>query len=428
MFCKDITFNDKYSVIINTENKVFWCGGAFNDKLYVEIVFKLNDKNVIVSKVCIDSSLDGGNSTLYILIDGAIYKVSQTDFTNIDRIFDITYDPLQINGSDDVEVNPIPVITKLSICDGNLAALSDIGDIYVWGRFGYGFGFTVLSPNISIVPTLIIPNPNIKFIDVIAGYNYSLALTTDGKIYSVGFIMDDSEAIIKGAIGNTDVLQNKSNYFYPITTNGETQGLLPDNLRATKIALGHYNFLAISGAEACFNEGTKILCLNSQITEELQEKYCNVEDLKVGDFVKSYLHGYRKVNKILTGSFGNNPKDEGVSNCMYKMVKTNDNGLIEDLILTRNHGILVEKLSENEEKAVDKNNLPIIDGLLSIITADSDKFEKVMDNNMYNYYHFSLETDGDNDRRFGVYANGLLVETPSINMMNNALNIKPLDF
>ncbi len=73
-------------------------------------------------------------------------------------------------------------------------------------------------------------------------------------------------------------------------------------------------------------------------------------------------------------------------------------------------------MSENEEKIVDKNNLPIIDGLLSIITADSNKFEKVMDTNVYN------------DRRFGVYANELLVETPSINMMNNALNIKPLDF
>jgi hypothetical protein len=97
------------------------------------------------------------------------------------------------------------------------------------------------------------------------------------------------------------------------------------------------------------------------------------------------------------------------------MVKTNDNGL-------------VEKLSENEENKVDKNNLPVIDNLLSIITVDSDKFEKVMDNNMYKYYHFSLETDGDNDRRFGVYANGLLVEIPSINMMDNALNIKLLDF
>jgi len=126
---------------------------------------------------------------------------------------------------------------------------------------------------------------------------------------------------------------------------------------------------------------------------------------------------------------------------MYRMKNPADNGLIEDLnikyldnpignylTLTRNHGVLVDKLSENEEMKVDKNNLPVIDNLLSIITADSDKFEKVMDTNVYKYYHFSLETDGDEDRRFGVYANGILVEVPSNNMMDNALNVKPLDF
>jgi hypothetical protein len=174
----------------------------------------------------------------------------------------------------------------------------------------------------------------------------------------------------------------------------------------------------------CFSQGTKILCLS----QYLKDEYRLVQDLMIGDFVKSYLHGYRKVSKILNGIFVNNPKDEGVSNCMYRMIKTDDNGLIEDLTLTRNHGVLVEKLSENEEKKVDKNNLPVIDNLLSIITADSDKFEKVLDTNVYKYYHFSLEGDGDDDKRFGVWANGILVEVPSNNMMDGVLNIKPLDF
>ena len=184
----------------------------------------------------------------------------------------------------------------------------------------------------------------------------------------------------------------------------------------------------------CFSEGTKILSLYNQqpingcITAQLKEEYRLVQDLMIGDFVKTYLHGYRKVSKVISGSFVNNPNDEGVSNCMYRMLKTEDNGLIKDLTLTRNHGVLVEKLTENEEEKVNKNNLPVIDNLLSIITADSDKFEKVMDTNVYKYYHFSLDGDGDEDRRFGVYANGILVEVPSNNMMDNALNVKPLDF
>jgi len=182
--------------------------------------------------------------------------------------------------------------------------------------------------------------------------------------------------------------------------------------------------LTFSSEPCCFSEGTNILGLTAQLKEE----YRLVQDLMIGDFVKSYLQGYRKVSRVLKGSFVNNPKDNNAANCMYIMRKTQDNGLIEDLTLTRNHGVLVEKLTEDEEKKVDKNNLPIIDGLLSIITAQSDTFEKVMDSNVYKYYHFSLDGDGDNDRRFGVYANGVLVETPSNNMMDGAMNIKPLDF
>ncbi len=49
---------------------------------------------------------------------------------------------------------------------------------------------------------------------------------------------------------------------------------------------------------------------------------------------------------------------------MYRMKKTKDNGLIEDLTLTRNHGVLVEKLTKNEEEKLDKNNLPVIDGFI----------------------------------------------------------------
>ena len=187
---------------------------------------------------------------------------------------------------------------------------------------------------------------------------------------------------------------------------------------------GEYIFKNTPIRPCCFSEGTKILSL----TSKLKEEYRLVQDLMIGDFVKSYLHGYRKVSRVISGSFINNSNEEEGSDCMYKMIKTDDNGLIENLTLTRNHGVLVEKLTQNEEVKVDKNNLLVIDNLLSIITADSDKFEKVLDTNVYKYYHFSLDSDGDEDRRFGVYANGVLVEVPSNNMMDNVLNVKPLDF
>ena len=264
-------------------------------------------------------------------------------------------------------------------------------------------------------------------------------------------LLDDDNIYTTGTALNGRDPKTPANGFYPI------EYIKPPNpesgFKYKWISSGSsaYNlFIGGDGPINCFSEGTRILSLNnsqSELSEQsigclnnsqkgldenfnmtFKEEYKLVQDLQVGDFVKSYRHGYRKISKMLSGTFVNNPTDIDVGNCMYKMIKTDDNGLIDDVTITRNHGVLVERLSETEEKKVDMNNLEVIDGLISIIAGKCDNFEKVKDIKRYKYYHFSLETDGDNDRRFGVWANGLLVETPSNNMMDNVTNVKPLDF
>jgi hypothetical protein len=64
---------------------------------------------------------------------------------------------------------------------------------------------------------------------------------------------------------------------------------------------------------SCFNEGTKILCLN----DKLEEEYIPIENLKKGDSVKTYLHGYRKIDLIGKNTLFNNP--DKFADCMYKM-------------------------------------------------------------------------------------------------------------
>jgi hypothetical protein len=44
------------------------------------------------------------------------------------------------------------------------------------------------------------------------------------------------------------------------------------------------------------------------------------------------------------------------------------------------------------------------------LSAVSDQFVKLDKINLYTYYHFVLENNG-NDERFGVWANGVLVES-----------------
>ena len=159
---------------------------------------------------------------------------------------------------------------------------------------------------------------------------------------------------------------------------------------------------------SCFNEGTKILYLNKNFDEE----YIPIEKLKKGDLVKSYKHGYRKIDLICKNSMINNP--DRFKQCMYKMDKTDDNGLLEDLIITGGHSILVDDLGYYTEETDDFfGETPIIDDKYLLLAAVSNDFKKIENTNLYTYYHFILENNGNDDERFGVWANGILTETPS---------------
>jgi len=100
---------------------------------------------------------------------------------------------------------------------------------------------------------------------------------------------------------------------------------------------------------------------------------------------------------------------------MYKMLKTEENGLLEDLIITGGHALLVDDLGEQTEKNCKMyNNCTFkIDDKFMLLSGACTDFNVLEDTDTYTYYHFYLENDGDDTQRFGVWANNLLVETPN---------------
>jgi hypothetical protein len=133
--------------------------------------------------------------------------------------------------------------------------------------------------------------------------------------------------------------------------------------------------------------------------------------------VKTYKHGYRKIHKIIKGSFKNNPKKWNM--CMYKMAKTPLNGLTEDLIVTGGHSLLVDAISDKEQKRYDAMGIPsfsklTIDNKHLLLSCCSDQFAPIQDTKKYNYYHLLLENNDDEEERFGIWANGILTETPNV--------------
>jgi len=162
------------------------------------------------------------------------------------------------------------------------------------------------------------------------------------------------------------------------------------------------NWIITEGNPPCYSKGTKILT---------NEGYVQIENLKPGDLVKTHLHGYRRIEHIGKGKFMNNP--DNWSKCMYSLKSKNPE--FEDLIVTGGHSILMDKpLKEYDNEIFDEfyNSTDCkIDNKYLHLAASSSLFEKILGTDIYEYYHFNLESEDNEDSRYGVWANGVLSES-----------------
>jgi len=159
----------------------------------------------------------------------------------------------------------------------------------------------------------------------------------------------------------------------------------------------------------CFLENTQILCFVDN-----REIYVPIQDIQQGYLVKTYLHGYKKVEIIARGTIYNKGDDSRIKDRLFKYRKEDYPELIEDLIVTGGHSSLVDILTESQEKATNEFwKVPIKTDdkfrLLALVDENTVPYEKM---GVFPIYHFSLEND-DELANYGIYANGLLLETCS---------------
>ena len=75
---------------------------------------------------------------------------------------------------------------------------------------------------------------------------------------------------------------------------------------------------------------------------------------------------------------------------------------------------MVDELTKEEYDETNKIwKIYKVDNKYLLMAGISNKFEQIQGDEIFKYYHFSLENDGNPLNRYGVFANGVLVETPS---------------
>lgn len=164
-----------------------------------------------------------------------------------------------------------------------------------------------------------------------------------------------------------------------------------------------------SGSVPCFKDDSKILCF-----KEGCEQYVKVQDIRKGDLVKTLKHGYVPVNMIGTTKLYNSGDMLRGPNRLYICSVDKYPELIEDLVITGFHSILEDNISEKQKEETIElvGNIMITDNKYRLMACLDERATPYLEEGIFNIWHIALDNN-DYYMNYGIYANGLLVETCS---------------
>ena len=167
---------------------------------------------------------------------------------------------------------------------------------------------------------------------------------------------------------------------------------------------------------ACFNEGSLILT---------DKGYIPVQDLRKGDLIKTEKNDFIPIDLIGFREIYHHATETRIKEQLYKCSKEEYPQLIEDLILTGCHSILIEDFSSKEEREYVKRmngNIYRTGGKFRLPAYLDNRSSVYEVAGNYTIYHLALENDADY-LNYGIYANGLLVETSSKRCLQDRFNM-----
>lgn len=174
----------------------------------------------------------------------------------------------------------------------------------------------------------------------------------------------------------------------------------------------------------CFKEGTNILCFDPT---DNTEKYIPIEDLRNGALVKTRSSGYQPICMIGSSTIYNPSDKLRGKNRLYRCSKDKYPDLTEDLIITGCHSILVYTITDKEREDLEElmGKIYVTENRYRLMACVDERAEPYDQEGLYTIWHFALEHEHAR-ANYGVYANGLLVESSSKRMMSEYSGMKLL--
>ena len=221
-----------------------------------------------------------------------------------------------------------------------------------------------------------------------------------GIAYNSGYLFISSNANNTGE--NVYQYDTNGNFITTFATTSSPYGLLFANDLFFVASYGSNMVYSYTYSITCYDKHTKILCLQNNI-----EEYITISDLKIGDLVKTYKNGYKKIELIDCRNIIQNTKK---NSRMYQYKYSIDN--FENLKVTGGHSILVDELSENEKNSqLSINFNERIEDKQLALAMYSSQFEEIpFQNEINTVYHLVLENEDENGH-YGMWASGILTES-----------------
>jgi len=160
----------------------------------------------------------------------------------------------------------------------------------------------------------------------------------------------------------------------------------------------------------CFHEDTQILT---------DKGYVVIKNLRKGDLVKTRLHDFVPIESIGHSKIYNPANKLRSKWRLYKYSSAQVKEVEQDLIITGCHSVLTDDMTDEQKEYTKEmlGRLFVTDKKYRLMACLDDRAEPYEVEGIHNIWHLALEHT-DRFMNYGIYANGLLVETTSIRMMH----------
>lgn len=269
------------------------------------------------------------------------------------------------------------------------------------GSGAYNIDNTITS--VSNGPITVFRNKSYTFIINASGHPFQIQTVgggySSGNVYSTGItgVGTDNGTITWNVASNTP-----STLYYVCQYHSSMNGII----------------YVIDEPIVCFLEGTQILT---------DMGYLQIQTLKKGNLIKTLKNGYLPIDSIVYCNINNTICQDRNKNKLYVCSNKEYPSVFEDLVITGCHSILVDELTE-DEKTQSLNILGdifVTDSKYRIPACIDKRAQPYEKEGVFKIFHIALEND-DYYMNYGIYANGLLVETASKRFIKEIANMKEI--